>query len=240
MKLKKLFYLFILLFFAVLIYSTESKGIINTKHNLSVSGPGIIKSTVETEVCKFCHTPHNAYPEYPLWGHQLTSVTYYTHYTSDTLKSYSSEADAPPIDGVSRLCLSCHDGTVAIGAIITKDNKIEMADLDDNIFDMGRLRPGASGYLGTDLSGGHPISIKFDAMLANIRNSDPYLMHLNWPIVDLDVKLYPTQDGYGVQCSSCHDPHGGKGGIDAPPMWRKNTYDEVCLVCHTLSTPIGH
>lgn len=239
MKIKQLIYLFILCLFLLFSFSKASIGIINTKHNLSISGLGNIKSTEEREICVFCHTPHNAYPDYPLWGHEITAVTYYTHYTSDTLKSYSSEADAPPIDGVSRLCLSCHDGTVAIGAIITKKGKIEMVNIED-IIELGRLRPGASGYLGTDLSGGHPISIKFDAILANIRNADPYLIHLNWPIIDRDVKLYPTQDGYGVQCSSCHDPHGGKGGIDAPPLWRKTTYDEVCLVCHTLSTIIGH
>ena len=29
-------------------------------HNLSVSGPGEIRAIEETEVCKFCHIPHNA------------------------------------------------------------------------------------------------------------------------------------------------------------------------------------
>ncbi|VAX15466.1 Cytochrome c family protein, partial [hydrothermal vent metagenome] len=32
----------------------------NTKHNLSVSGPGTVKASTETRVCVFCHTPHQA------------------------------------------------------------------------------------------------------------------------------------------------------------------------------------
>ncbi|MEW6570029.1 MAG: cytochrome c3 family protein [Nitrospirota bacterium] len=168
-----------------------------------------------------------------MWNHELSAVQNYINYWSPTLKAYSSEAEAPPIDGFSKLCLSCHDGTVAIGAILWSysDEDIEMVTIP-NIIELGRLRPGAAGYLGTDLSGGHPISFIFDASLVSRRNSDPGLTHLNWPIVDQDVKLYPTQGGLGVQCSSCHDPHGGKGGLDAPPFWHKATYDEVCMVCH--------
>ncbi len=104
----------------------------------------------------------------------------------------------------------------------------------------GRLGPEASGYLGTDLSGGHPISFIFDATLASIRNDEPDLMHLNWPIFDNNVKLYPTQGGLGVQCTSCHDPHGGRGGPSAPPFWQKTTYEDVCLVCHDIVSDIGH
>jgi hypothetical protein len=102
------------------------------------------------------------------------------------------------------------------------------------------------GYLGTNLSGGHPISIVFDATLADLRKSDTsLLMQLNWPINDLYVKLYPTQGGYGVQCTSCHDPHGGRGqvvnGIPPPPFWQKETFSDVCFVCHNIVQPFpGH
>ncbi len=228
-----IFCIFILILYVILsLFSNSYAGIKGTKHDLSFYGPGSIKSTnpEEDRVCVFCHTPHNAYPAYPLWGHELTIVEYYTKYTSDTLVSYSSEAEAPPIDGVSRLCLSCHDGTVALGAIISGE-PIQMSY---------KVMPkSASGYLGTNLSGGHPISILFDESLAIRRSfSNPNLMQLNWPIQDPDVKLYPTQGGYGVQCSCCHDPHGGK--TDDPPFWRKYDYDDVCLVCHNVAPVIGH
>ena len=40
--------------------------IATTKHNLSVSGPGDVKASVETQICIFCHTPHGASPAAPL------------------------------------------------------------------------------------------------------------------------------------------------------------------------------
>jgi predicted CXXCH cytochrome family protein len=199
-------------------------GVSATKHNLSISGPGPAQAAVETGICKFCHTPHNASPAAPLWNHEITEVTDYIHYWSPTLLSYASAEAAPPIDGYSRLCLSCHDGTVALGALINQGELIETTP------DFMTL--GMEGYIGTDLSGGHPISIIFDQTLANRRNTESNLLPLNWPLTDKEVKLYPTQGGYGVQCTSCHDPHGGKGAPEAPPFWRKQTYDDVCLVCH--------
>ncbi|VAX19401.1 Cytochrome c family protein, partial [hydrothermal vent metagenome] len=55
------------IFLAALIfigYSTSDAARINdvrnTKHNLSVSGPGTVKASTETRVCVFCHTPHQA------------------------------------------------------------------------------------------------------------------------------------------------------------------------------------
>ena len=229
-----IFHLTLCILFIIPIFAWA--GVSNTKHNLSVSGPGVIKAVKETQICIFCHTPHNASPVYPLWNHELSTVANYINYWSDTLKSYASEGAAPPIDGFSKLCLSCHDGTVAIGSIIAGrkvfiTGEIPMITIP-NISELGIMRPGAEGYIGTDLSGGHPISIIFDFSLASRRNAEEDLMPLRWPIIDKDVKLYPTQGGYGVQCTSCHDPHGGNGGPGAPPFWLKTTYDEVCLVCH--------
>lgn len=218
-------------------------GVVNTKHNLSVKGPGTIKAVRETDICVFCHTPHNASPAYPLWNHQLSAVENYINYWSPTLKSYPSAGAAPPIDGFSKLCLSCHDGTIALGALVNRAEDIEMVTIP-GIVQSGKLMPGAAAYLGTDLSGGHPISIIYDAALVAIRNSDPLLMPLNSPtspLNDPDVKLYPTQGGMGVQCSSCHDPHGSKAPPTGPPLWRKATYDDVCLVCHNIAVSgVGH
>ena len=41
--------------------------IVNSKHNLSASGPGVVKAVAEPEICIFCHTPHNSTPDAPLW-----------------------------------------------------------------------------------------------------------------------------------------------------------------------------
>lgn len=204
----------------------------DTKHNLSVTGTGDVKAVRETQICIFCHTPHNASPAQPLWNHELSAAISYINYASDTLQSYASEAEAPPIDGVSKLCLSCHDGTVAIGSIVSRSEEVMMVTVPDIIDASGKLI-GGPGYLGTDLSGGHPISIVFDESLVNKRNSAyPPLSRLNWPIIDPDVKLRPTQGGYGVQCTACHDPHENRALEGWPPLWQKPSHDEVCMVCH--------
>lgn len=239
---KKWFILLIVIYlFSAIPPLSQAAGIFNTKHNLSSLAPTTnIKALNETQVCIFCHTPHNAKPAYPLWNHELSAVVNYTNYWSETLKSYPSEAEAPPIDGFSQLCLSCHDGTIAIGATITK-GEIPMEPNPSLVG--GRLATSAAGYIGTDLSGGHPISIIFDGTLAGLRNAETSLCQLNWPISDPYVKLYPTQGGYGVQCTSCHNPHTNRStytdpstGQLWPPFWQKENYDAVCLVCHVNCT----
>ncbi len=57
-------------------------GVADTVHNLSVTGPGAIKSPTETQICVFCHSPHNANPNAPLWNHSLSAVSNYKMYWS--------------------------------------------------------------------------------------------------------------------------------------------------------------
>lgn len=202
-----------------------------SKHNLSSlsTGTSKIKALSETQICIFCHTPHNASPQAPLWNHDITAVTTYIHYWSPTMNAYSSAASAPEIDGYSRLCLSCHDGTVALGAVRNKTANIAMQVVAGKVDASGKII-GGPGFVGTDLSGSHPTSFVFDAALAAADGN------LNWPLTDSDVKLYPTGSGMGLQCTSCHDPHDDSRANDpANPtlrFWRKTTYDDVCLVCH--------
>ena len=59
------------------------------------------------EICKPCHTPHFAMAGIPrLWNHELTVANYTMH------AGPGSAVD--DFDLQSRLCLSCHDGTVAL------------------------------------------------------------------------------------------------------------------------------
>ena len=139
-------------------------GVADTLHNLSVTGPGAIKSPTETQICIFCHSPHNANPDAPLWNHSLSAVTNYQMYWSSTMKAYPSAGAAPQPDGVSKLCLSCHDGTIALGAVGSRPTPIAVTG--------GPTMPTtAPGYLGTDLSGSHPISFVYDDALAVARNA---------------------------------------------------------------------
>ena len=128
---------------------------VNTKHNLSVSGPGPIRALTETRICVFCHTPHNATPLSPLWNKELEPQVY-TVYTSPTLKA----GPLPQPSGPTKLCLSCHDGTIAMGAVVNPAGGIGMAGGD-------RLPPGSLSNFGLDLSGHHPVSFPYHDALPN-------------------------------------------------------------------------
>ncbi|MCC6679658.1 MAG: hypothetical protein IT445_02040 [Phycisphaeraceae bacterium] len=58
--------------------------------------------------CESCHVPHNADadPAVPLWNPDHTTTTLTDHYASPTM-----DATVGSVDGASKLCLSCHDGT---------------------------------------------------------------------------------------------------------------------------------
>ena len=61
------------------------------KHNLSVTGPGPMKATTMTEICVFCHRPHNANPAVPLWNQTLSTTGTYTPYTSTTMAEETTQ-----------------------------------------------------------------------------------------------------------------------------------------------------
>lgn len=201
--------------------------IATTKHNLSVSGPGPIRAQSETQICVFCHTPHNANPSAPLWNHDLSGQTY-TAYWSPTLDAYSSPLLAPPPDGASKLCLSCHDGTVALGALGSRTADVAF------VGGITTIPPSYSGYVGTDLSGAHPVSFIVTQALIDANNlKDTPLRSLASMTSDANgVRL----DGQNkVQCSSCHDPHDDSNRVSSgAPFWRKNAFSDVCSVCHLI------
>ena len=178
----------------------------SNKHNLSSTGPGPVKSQTVTEVCVFCHTTHNASPSVPLWNQTLSAATYQP-YSSTTLK-----ANVGVPTGSSKLCLSCHDGTIAIGSTGSL-GQIAMQGVNAQ----GQLT-GAS-VLGTDLRTSHPISF-VPTIGAEIANPPP----------GSAVKL----DAAGqVQCASCHEPH--QMDIDTTTkkfLVTNNSSSGLCLVCH--------
>ena len=197
----------------------------NTKHNLSVSGPGEYKSMEETRICIFCHTPHTSQPKKPLWNHDLSAVTNYIIYRSPTFDAPVVGTSAITIDGDSKLCLSCHDGTVALGAIGKRGARSGLRAR------IGNLPPTAKGYIGIDLSGSHPISFRVtEALIAANNAKDTPLRSLAAMKADPDVRLDRNNK---VQCTSCHDVHSDKNFASSGiHFWAKPTFNEVCSGCH--------
>lgn len=98
-------------------------GIKNTRHNMTQSGisNGGAMNTVRNnygEICVYCHTPHGANTAVgaPLWNRALpTSTTYVTY---DKLNTSSLTQTVSQPGAASLPCLSCHDGSQAIDAIM--------------------------------------------------------------------------------------------------------------------------
>jgi predicted CXXCH cytochrome family protein len=188
--------------------------VFQTKHNLSVSGKGEIKSSTETRVCIFCHSSHNTSKEGPLWNHKTTISNKFQTYSRSSLKSTPEQPN-----GATKLCLSCHDGTIAVGAIKGFARPFPLM----NTGSQGEIPPGKKSNLGTDLRGTHPVSVLYDQNVA-LDNGN-----LIWPPRDTENEVGLDANGY-IQCTTCHDPHGSRS--DKYPFWKKTTFSEVCVVCH--------
>lgn len=174
--------------------------IASTAHNLSVSGPGDVRALTETRICVFCHTPHNATPGSPLWNRELEPQTYQS-YTSPTLDA----GPLPPPSGPTKLCLSCHDGTVALGAVMEPPGGIAVS---------GGLGPLSRFDL--DLSNHHPVSFPYPASAPELASPPP------------DDLLH----GGDLHCSTCHDPHRDPYGKF---LVADNRFSALCTRCHEVT-----
>jgi hypothetical protein len=130
----------------------------------------------------------------------------------------TSKPDQP--NCATKLCLSCHDGTIAVGALKGIGEPLPM----QNVGPSGEIPSVRKSNIGTDLSGTHPVSIRFEQTTALSTN------HLRWPPVDPEGKVGTDANGY-VQCTSCHDPHDDSRS-DKYPFWNKSSFSAVCEVCH--------
>lgn len=184
----------------------QAASLVNSKHNLSATGHGI-NATAETHICIFCHTPHSANPAAPHWNRPSHGAIY-TPYNSSTAKGTFGQPT-----GSSKLCLSCHDGTVALGMVISQA-PIHFAG------GLNKMPRGRSN-LETDLSNDHPISFVYDAALASLNGE------LNDPS-SLDSAVRLDANGM-VQCVTCHDPHDDLYGNF---LVKDNTASALCMECH--------
>lgn len=190
-----------------------------SKHNLSVSGPGAVKSTSEQRTCAFCHVAHSGQP-----GGDNRPDSGAQHLTSRG-RGLSLRLGTT-VGGSSRMCLSCHDGTIAVGKL-RKGREARMMGTDAG----GRLGAASRSNLGLDLSGSHPVSFRPDRT-----------PKLREPHFGDKVRL----DKRGqVQCTSCHDPHVEEHDAQTRKFLVKgNRGGALCLSCHAMpgwqANPAAH
>ena len=201
--------MFVMAFALSISFAGSITGTLN-KHNLSSTGPGATHDT--TQVCVFCHTPHQpaGTTQEPLWNKAATGEASYGVYGSTTMDSTPLEVVGAGV--ASTLCMSCHDGTVAVGNMINGPTVT--------------LTPGgnvdASGFItgdpnvGSDLTNDHPVNMIY---------ADAIDILADWNDPPSTAVLF----GGTVQCASCHDVH---DDANIPFLVMANTNSALCTDCH--------
>lgn len=158
-------------------------------------------------VCSPCHTAHNTNPDklVPLWAHATTNKTF-VPYDSPTMQAVD-KGQQP--SGVSKACLSCHDGSLAINQAYSglTGNTTEFVDPDAQIAN--------DGHLDTT----HPISFTYSDALASTDGglyppTTTYVVNgVGEPTIGLANKTISQAllVGGKMECSSCHDVHAAVG-----------------------------
>jgi predicted CXXCH cytochrome family protein len=185
----------------------SAQGITNSEHDFSANGYS------GGEICIVCHNTHNTdttVSDAPLWNHDVTAAGF-TPYTSSTLDA----SDVGQPGGQSKLCLSCHDGTVAIDSFggATGTNYVA-----------GNMQ------VGIDLTDDHPISFTYSTGFADPDLFDPTVAASGLPgggNVNEDMLFGPGNDQ--VECSSCHNVHDDTFGAF---LVKSNAGSALCLTCH--------
>jgi predicted CXXCH cytochrome family protein len=172
-------------------------------------------------ICVACHTPHKSdttVTDAPLWNHKLSTATY-TLYSSPTMTASITQPG-----GNSKLCLSCHDGTVAVNSFGGTT---------------GTTMISAANNLGTNLKASHPIGFTYDTALATADGSlfDPAAKSVTIGSgTQTRTGTISSMLLYGgkMECDSCHDVHNtftvgaaGSGLVKVDPSGSK-----ICLACH--------
>jgi len=179
-------------------------------HNL---GPGSSSPVTgaRPDACAYCHAPHSGL-NLGLWNQKLTTQSYST-YTSNTEKNQTTQ---PLLGGVSNQCLSCHDGTVAVGATVAYGQVVTR----------GAMNP--ADVFGGNMQSSHPFSLALP-----LQDS-----------IDLTASLVAsgkTADTTGavklingnIECTSCHNPHvQAKDPVSLNFLVKDSSNGQLCLACH--------
>ena len=200
-------------FFVCVLLSTGLFAFITgSAHDFSAIAP----TWSNDEICLPCHTPHGAKTLLdnlvPLWNHDVTAATF-TLYSSPTGPLDATDLADP--DGVSKACLSCHDGTIAVDAY-------------------GSNTPSTmiTTPLGSDLSNDHPISFTYNTGLATTDGElfDPATTDAGLSTAGTiqNRMLFADQ----LECASCHDVHNTECDTCPSLLLKDNAGSALCLTCH--------
>ena len=255
---------------ALALAATPAAGLLGTAHDFSSAASSVlgtqymVRSTLSTSyqtstantvgLCTYCHTPHSALQTALLWNHKPSTNPKFTWDDATTTGGTAFASLTPSYKGASVKCLSCHDGSVAIGDIsIYKQRTNGTAATNWNTFKIGAGVTQIGG--GGNMSGNHPVGMPYPLGQAN-STYNAILLGSNVDKTEFVgdptasatamIKLYsdaggtivgnPAAGTTGMECSTCHDPH-NKSTVDDIFLRGKINGSTVaqgyiCVQCH--------
>jgi len=231
-------YLFLIILIAMLSVTSISYAgtIVGSRHDLSaLSKKGSHSGTFSViedyqKICVYCHIPHNSNQNGgPLWNRPLPSANSYTLYDSNTLDSSTTS-----INTKSLLCLSCHDGTIAVDTLLNSPwtktanygDHMRAQQTSENCGNChyGGIARKLGSFISQDLSNDHPVSFTYDSTLASTDGSlkDPSASSGLGGSIASDM----LTNGQ-LECTSCHDVHDPQYG-----NFLIKESQNLCITCH--------
>ena len=217
--------------------TTPASGILGSAHDL---GDDNLDGKGDQRVCVYCHTPHYSQAptvggnlDYsPLWNKDLSTIVSWQLYDNGqdpTGGRHALNANLQIPTSVSLLCLSCHDGSVALNAYGNDQsnplNNYQYAGggPNSNITDYA---PSKVIGLGGDLSVHHPVEFDYE----EVALADPEIAPSSATMI-ADLQIKDLLAGNTMTCASCHDVHNTQS-VEDMFVWQTNVRSEFCFVCH--------
>lgn len=181
------------------------------------------------EVCVYCHGPHGGpnwvgAPRSPLFNRQRPNATY----RMPEFAPMRMSQDPSPSDR-SRLCLSCHDGTIGLDVATNLPNTYTGLNPANRTIDecenchSGGSPAGGVNWEGVwfrpDMRDQHPFSILYDPS----RRPGQFRSAVGGTVGGL-----PLYQGK-VECATCHEPHSEQFRYF---LRQSNVGGSLCLTCH--------
>jgi hypothetical protein len=233
-------------------------GIANSSHDLSASGGTYYGGDGLNRICIYCHAPHNAYrlspaqggpqpgvgggPQasdafdyLPLWNHTLQTDTAYSMYyagpgaPSTTLANGQQTLNIQHPGSISLLCLSCHDGSVAVNSYGNASQPSASIGTGGAFINPSYV-VGAGKYLGNH----HPIGFDYNYVQGLDAGLNPMTNAFTGSTETIQSHLYSsgtTGKTTVMECATCHSVH-NRGNSGESFLWVSDTNSQLCRSCH--------
>jgi len=224
--------------------SSFGASIVGSKHDLNGGTWGGAGAGSSTQICVYCHAPHNAAKSLPLWNRTNPDGSLFKLYSGVNMQnvSFSSGFTA---DSTSLFCMSCHDGVTTMDAIHNAGTLGGGSAVDAtgasaadayrtagaNVFagnNIGQIANAALG--GYNLTKTHPINFEVTTVDGqsdlHVGSASKMGTTNQFPLFKLEGNRATARS---LECGSCHAVH---DSANSPFLRDTMDQSKLCLGCH--------